>query len=200
MQIRELEVPFCYEVTPRQFPDDRGRFWEFYRFDRLEEALGHPLRLAQGNASISRKGVVRGVHFAELRPGQAKYVTCFSGAVLDFAVDIRIGSPTFGTWDTVLLDGVDRRAIYLAEGVGHAFVALTDEAVVSYLVSSVFDAPREHGVNPVDPELALDFGLPADDLVLSEKDTSAPGLAAAAEAGLLPTWEDALRYYQELGR
>ena len=135
MQIRELNIPDSYEITPKQFGDDRGVFLEWYRFDRLEEAIGHPLDLAQGNTSVSKRGVVRGIHFADVPPSQAKYVTATHGAVLDFVIDIRVGSPTFGQWDSVLLDDVDRRAIYLAEGLGHCFVALTDDATVSYLVT-----------------------------------------------------------------
>jgi dTDP-4-dehydrorhamnose 3,5-epimerase len=198
VQIRELKIPNSYEITPRQFGDERGVFLEWYRFDRLEEAVGHPLALAQGNTSVSRRGVVRGIHFADIPPSQAKYVTAVHGAVLDFVIDIRVGSPTYGQWDSVLLDDSDRRAIYIAEGLGHCFVALTDDATVSYLVTSTFNAEREHGVNPLDPEVGLDFGLPFDDLLLSPKDTDAPGLAEAAASGLLPTWEAARAFYASL--
>lgn len=195
MQIRELSIPDSYEITPRQFPDDRGVFLEWYRFDRLEEAVGHRLDLAQGNSSVSKRGVVRGIHFADIPPGQAKYVTANRGAVLDFVIDIRVGSPTFGAWDSVLLDDVDRRAIYIAEGLGHCFVALTEDATVSYLVTSTFHAEREHGINPVDPEIGLDFPIDSDDLLLSPKDTSAPSLTEAAAAGILPTWEATRAFY-----
>lgn len=198
VQIRELKIPDSYEITPRQFPDERGVFLEWYRFDRLEEAVGHPLELAQGNTSVSRRGVVRGTHFADIPPSQAKYVTANRGAVLDFVVDIRVGSPTFGQWDSVLLDDVDRRAIYIAEGLGHCFVALTDDATVSYLVTAAFDAGREHGIDPTDPEVGLRFPMDDDDLVLSSKDTEAPSLAAAAASGLLPTWDDARAHYAKL--
>ena len=198
MQIRELSVPDAYEITPKQFPDDRGVFFEWYRFDRLEETIGHPLDLRQANTSVSRRGVVRGIHFADVPRGQAKYVTALHGAVLDFAIDIRVGSPSFGRWDSVLLDTVDRRAIYLAEGLGHCFVALTDDATVSYLVSDVYHPAAEHGIDPRDPEVGLAF--PEGDLVLSPKDTEAPGLTGAAESGLLPRWDDVRAYYRELGR
>ncbi|GAB3385022.1 dTDP-4-dehydrorhamnose 3,5-epimerase [Humibacter soli] len=198
MQIRELAVPDAYEITPVQHRDDRGVFLEWYRFDRLEEAVGHPLNLKQGNTSVSRKGSVRGIHFADIPPSQAKYVTCTSGAVLDYAIDIRVGSPTFGRWDTVRLDDVDRKAIYLAEGLGHCFVALTDDATVSYLVTDVYNPTREHGINPLDPELALEFPGEAGELLLSPKDTDAPSLAEAAASGLLPTWDEARAFYASL--
>jgi dTDP-4-dehydrorhamnose 3,5-epimerase len=200
VQIRELRVPDSYEITPKQFGDDRGVFLEWYRFDKLEETIGHSLNLAQGNTSVSKRGVVRGIHFADVPPSQAKYVTATHGAVLDYVIDIRVGSPTFGEWDTVLLDDTDRRAIYLSEGLGHAFVALTDDATVSYLVTSTFNAEREHGINPLDPEIGLVFPEEAGEPLLSPKDTDAPGLSEAAAQGLLPTWEAARAYYETLNK
>lgn len=198
MQIRELAIPDAYEITPIQRADDRGVFLEWYRYDLLAEAVGHPLDLRQANSSVSRKGVVRGIHFADIPPGQAKYVTAPYGAVLDFVVDIRVGSPTFGQWDSVLLDDVDRRAIYIGEGLGHCFVALTENATVSYLVSDTYNAGREHGIDPLDPEVALVFPEAAGELSLSPKDTDAPSLSDAAALGLLPTWRDAKAHYDSL--
>lgn len=200
VQIRELSVPDSYEITPKQFADDRGVFLEWYRFDKLEDTIGHSLSLAQANTSVSRRGVVRGIHFADVPPGQAKYVTVGNGAVLDFVIDIRVGSPTFGQWDSVLLDDVDHRAIYIAEGLGHCFVALTDNATVSYMVTSTFNAGREHGINPLDAEVGLVFPDQARELLLSEKDTQAPGLSDAAAAGLLPAWDASRSYYASLNR
>ena len=198
MHIRELSIPDSYEITPVQHADDRGVFLEWYRFDLLEQAVGHSLQLKQANTSVSKRGVVRGVHFADVPPSQAKYVTAVRGAVLDFVVDIRVGSPTFGQWDSVRLDDVDRTAVYLAEGLGHAFVALTDDATVSYLVSDTYRPGREHGITPLDPTVALAFPDEAGELLLSPKDTEAPTLAVAAEAGLLPTWDAARAYYDTL--
>lgn len=198
MQIRELKIPDSYEITPKQFGDDRGVFLEWYRFDRLAEVVGHSIDLRQANTSVSKRGVVRGIHFADVPVGQAKYVTATHGAVLDYVVDIRVGSPTFGQWDSVLLDDVDRRAIYLAEGLGHAFVALTDDATVSYLVTDTFKADREHGIDPLDPEIGLVFPPEAGEALLSPKDTSAPSLSEAAASGLLPTWDDMRAYYSTL--
>src|SRR3954466_268731 len=124
MEIRELMIGGAFEVTPRVHGDARGAFLEWFRADRFTEATGHPFTLAQANASVSAAGTVRGIHFAQLPPSQAKWVTRLRGAVLDVIVDIRVGSPTFGTWETVTLDDEDRRAAYLSEGLGHAFMAL----------------------------------------------------------------------------
>ena len=198
MQIRELSIPDSYEITPKQFGDDRGVFLEWYRFDKLEETLGHRLDLAQANTSVSKRGSVRGIHFADVPPSQAKYVTTTRGAVLDYVIDIRVGSPTFGQWDSVLLDDTERKAVYIAEGLGHCFVALTDNATVSYLVNSTFSPIREHGINPLDKEVGLVFPPEAGELLLSPKDTDAPTLEAAAAAGLLPSWDDARAYYATL--
>ena len=198
MQIRELKIPDSYEITPKQFGDDRGVFLEWYRFDKLAEVVGHSIDLRQANTSVSKRGVVRGIHFADVPLGQAKYVTATHGAVLDYVVDIRVGSPTYGQWDTVLLDDTDRRAIYIAEGLGHAFVALTDDATVSYLVTDTFNAEREHGIDPLDGQIGLVFPAEAGEPLLSPKDTEAPSLAEAASAGLLPTWDDMRTYYASL--
>ena len=198
MNIRELSIADAFEITPVQRADDRGVFLEWYRFDLLQEAVGHPLQLRQANKSVSKRGVVRGIHFADIPLGQAKYVTAVVGAVLDFVVDIRVGSPTFGEWDTVLLDDVDHRAVYLAEGLGHAFVALTEGATVSYLVSDTYSPTREHGINPLDAEIALRFPAEAGELLLSPKDTEAPGLSEAAASGLLPTWDAATAHYDSI--
>ena len=198
MQIRELSIPDSYEITPKQFGDDRGVFLEWYRFDKLSEVVGHPIDLRQANTSVSKKGVVRGIHFADVPLGQAKYVTAAHGAVLDFVIDIRVGSPTFGQWDAVRLDDVDRKAIYISEGLGHAFVALTDDATVSYLVTDTYNPTGEHGINPLDTDIALVFPDEAGEALLSPKDTDAPTLREAQAAGLLPTWDAMRSYYDSL--
>lgn len=197
MQVRELAVPGALEFTPRQHGDDRGLFLEWFKVEELQAAVGHPLTLAQANLSVSRAATLRGVHFADVPPGQAKYVTCPAGAVLDFIVDIRVGSPTFGATDVVRLDGKDRRAVYLSEGLGHAFLALEDNSTLTYLCSTGYSPGREHGINPLDPALGL--ALPDGvDFLLSDKDRDAPTLAEAAESGLLPTWDACQAYVATL--
>ncbi len=188
MQVRELAVPGAFEFTPVQHGDDRGLFLEWFKVDVLRGAAGHRLQLAQANMSVSKAGSLRGIHFADVPPGQAKYVTCPAGAVIDYIVDLRVGSPTFGAVDAVRLDAVDRRAVYLSEGLGHGFLALEDGSTLTYLCSTGYSPGREHAVNPLDP--ALNLGLPEDvAFVLSDKDQAAPTLAEAIETGLLPTWE-----------
>ncbi|TCC00619.1 dTDP-4-dehydrorhamnose 3,5-epimerase [Micromonospora zingiberis] len=184
MKLRPMGIEGAWEITPQQHGDSRGQFLEWYRSDRLAEAVGHPLRLAQGNISVSARNVVRGIHFADVPPGQAKYVTCVRGAVLDVVVDLRVGSPTFGQWESVRLDDVDRRAVYLAEGLGHGFCALTDDATLSYLCSTMYNPSVEHAVNPLDEELGIEW--PSETPLLSARDAAAPTLAQARASGLLP--------------
>ena len=186
MKVTPLSIEGAWEITPQRHGDPRGLFMEWYRGDRLAEAVGHPLRLAQANLSVSVRGVVRGIHFADVPPGQAKYVTCVRGAVLDVVVDLRRGSPTFGQWEGVRLDEEQRRAVYIGEGLGHGFCALTDDATLSYLCSSTYNPAAEHCVHPLDPALAIDW--PADVPLLSARDEAAPNLAEAGRAGLLPAY------------
>jgi dTDP-4-dehydrorhamnose 3,5-epimerase len=197
MDIRALNISGSFEITPRQFSDDRGVFLESFRGDRLAEAIGHRLDVIQTNVSVSSKGTVRGVHFADVPPSQAKYVTALAGSFIDFVIDIRVGSPTFGQWDSVLLDTVSRRATYLAEGLGHLICSLQDDSTVMYLCSATYDPAREHGINPLDPELGL--ALPEGvNPVLSAKDAAAPSLNEAAAQGLLPRYDECVRFYAEL--
>ena len=194
MKVRELTIPDAYEISTDVFPDDRGLFVNPFRADVLAEAIGRPFEVRQTNHSASRRGAVRGLHFALLPPGQAKYVYVPRGAVLDIVVDIRVGSPTFGRHEVLRLDDRDFRAVYLSEGLGHCAVALEDDTVLSYLCSTTYDPAREKGINPLDPALALPIPEGITPL-LSPKDTTAPTLAEARELGLLPTYEDCRAFY-----
>jgi len=196
MHIRPLRVEGAWEVTPRLFADSRGVFAEGFRVDHLAEHIGHELLVRQTNISVSTAGAVRGIHYADVPPSQAKYVTATSGVFLDFVVDVRLGSPTFGEWDSVLLDDVHRRAVYLSEGLGHALACLEAGAAV-YLCSTVFSPARERGATPLDPAIGLALP-PGFAPVLSDKDAQAPTLAAAGRAGLLPDYAACIRYRRSL--
>jgi dTDP-4-dehydrorhamnose 3,5-epimerase len=192
-----MTIEGTWEVTPRLRPDERGIFLETYRDDRFKAAVGHRFDLAQVNCSVSQRGTIRGIHFADVPPGQAKYVTCLHGSVLDVVVDTRVGSPTFGQWESVVLDETDRRAVYVAEGLGHAFMALSDGATVCYLCSQPYAPDREHGVHPLDPRLAIRW--PSDiEPVISAKDSLAPTLDAALQESRLPRYEDCVAWYAVL--
>ncbi|GGZ64313.1 dTDP-4-dehydrorhamnose 3,5-epimerase [Streptomyces inusitatus] len=195
--MKSLSIEGAWLYEPILHTDDRGSFLEVFQRDAFQLATGRRLELAQVNCSVSRLGVIRGVHFADLPPGQAKYVTCLQGAVRDVIVDLRPGSPTYRTWEAVELDDVSRRAVFLSEGLGHAFQAVTDEATVMYLTTASYRPAHEHGIDPLDPELAIAW-LPDAEPVLSGKDTSAPSLAEAEAMGLLPAYEDCLRHLSSL--
>jgi dTDP-4-dehydrorhamnose 3,5-epimerase len=184
--MKPLGIAGAWIRTPRIHPDGRGSFLEWFRGDELEGHLGYRPEMAQGNCSVSRRGVVRGIHYADVPPGQAKYVTCVSGSIMDVVADLRVGSPTFGRWEAVTLDDQARQAVYLAEGLGHAYMALSDEATVLYLCSTSYNPGREHAIHPLDPSLGIAW--PADTgIVMSERDSAAPSLADALARGLLPS-------------
>jgi dTDP-4-dehydrorhamnose 3,5-epimerase len=199
VKVHKLAVPGALAFTSPQFPDDRGLFLEWFRQDTLTEAVGYPLTLAQANCSVSHRGVLRGVHYADVPPGQAKYVTCVRGAVLDVVVDLRVGSPSFGRSDAVSLDDRGRTALFLPVGVGHAFLALSDDATVVYLCDTGYTPAAEHGVHPLDPGLGLPW--PTDvPPVFSPRDAAAPTLAEALAAGALPSHAACVRREEELRR
>ena len=191
MQVRELNIPGAWEITPHPHSDSRGLFFEWFTDHEFTAFAGHRLDVRQVNCSVSAAGVLRGLHFAQLPPSQAKYVTCVSGAVFDVVVDIRLGSPTFGRWDSVLLDDCDRKSIYLSEGLAHGFVALQDDSTVMYLCSTEYNPQREHTICATDPALGIDWPAPAGrQASLSDRDLQAPTLEQVRCAGLLPSWTE----------
>ena len=195
MSFRELRVPGAWEITPTVHADARGLFFEWFTDPGFTAMTGHYFDLQQANCSVSAAGVLRGVHFSELPPSQAKYVTCVRGSVYDVVVDIRVGSPTFGQWDAVLLDDRERKSVYLSEGLGHAFLALEDDSTVMYLCSAGYAPQREHTI------LATSLGIDWPDthpLILSERDAAAPTLDETRAAGLLPTWADTQAFVERL--
>ena len=194
--MRELGIAGAFEFTPVVHRDERGSFHEWFRADVLSEITGngfavHAETIAQSNCSLSKAGTLRGVHFAQVPPGQAKYVTCLAGAALDVVVDLHTHSPTYGAWDSVLLDDRDCRCVYIPEGLGHAFMALADATLVAYLCSTGYDPAREHGIDPFDPDIGIVWpthdrdGRPLTPL-LSDKDRAAPSLDELRQRGLLP--------------
>ena len=146
MKVRELAVAGAWEITPQPHADSRGVFFEWFTDPGFTAMTGHRFDLRQANCSVSSAGVLRGLHFAQLPPSQAKYLVCPHGAVFDVVADIRVGSPTFGQWDSVLLDDRDRRSVYISEGLAHGFLALQDDSTVMYLCSAGYNPTREHTI------------------------------------------------------
>ena len=156
MASRELAVAGAFELTPTRHTDDRGLFFEWFTDAEFTALTGHRFDLRQANCSVSSAGVLRGLHFAQYPPGQAKYVTCAAGSVFDVVVDIRVGSPTFGRWDAVLLDARDHRSVYLPADVAHGFLALEDASTVLYLCSTGYNPQREHTISATDPAIGIE--------------------------------------------
>ena len=199
MRISPLDLADAWLIEPPVYADDRGAFLEWFRADRLAESTGRTMPIVQANTSVSARGVVRGIHYAEVPLGQAKYVTVPVGAIVDYLVDLRVGSPQFAQWVAVELNDENRHAVFVPEGFGHAFVALRDDTVVSYLVSDVFRPEREHAVHPFDSRLALDIAERVDaPLRLSPKDEAAPTLDQAFAANMLPTLSACQERYRAL--
>lgn len=195
--MERLGIDGAWSYTPRIHHDDRGHFNEWFRGGEFEDDLAYSLDLRQVNCSVSAKGVIRGIHYTDVPPGQAKYVFCPSGAIMDVIVDLRVGSPTFRRWEAVRLDDTDRRAVFLEHGLGHAIMALTESATAVYLCTSTYAPAADREINPLDPDLGIAWPLEKEP-ILSAKDGAAPSLAEAGDAGLLPSYEDCLAAAGEL--
>jgi dTDP-4-dehydrorhamnose 3,5-epimerase len=163
-------------LEPTLHGDERGFMVETYRRDAWAE-LGVDVEFVQHNHSRSSKGTLRGLHF-QTGPGQAKLVRCARGAILDVAVDLRRGSPTFGHWEGHVLDDVAHHQLFVPIGFGHGFAVLSEYADVTYLLSSLYDPETESGIAWDDPDVGVDWGV--SEPLLSERDRSAPRLAEVA--------------------
>ncbi|WP_327158657.1 dTDP-4-dehydrorhamnose 3,5-epimerase [Streptomyces tubercidicus] len=191
MRTRKLAVAGGFEFTPDIHSDHRGLFFSPLQDEAFVAAVGHRFPVAQTNHSKSARGVLRGLHFTATPPGQAKYVYCARGKALDAVVDIRVGSPTYGQWDLVNMDSESFRAVYIPDGLAHAFLALEDDTVMSYLVSSAYQAELEHAIDPLDPAIGLPWPHGVE-FRLSARDIIAPRLAEAEAKGMLPNYADCL--------
>jgi NDP-hexose 5-epimerase len=196
MRISELTVPDAYLIEPEPIADSRGVFYEVIRQGALRRITGHELMIRQVNYSVSKRNTVRGIHGTTLPPGQVKLTTCVRGAALDIAVDIRVGSPTFGHYTVTRQDAASGTAVYLPDGIGHAFQALTDDTCMCYLCSEEYVPGTMIDIDAFDPDLALPWELTGS-AIRSTKDAAAPTLSTAAAAGLLPTYEQCVKSYAD---
>jgi dTDP-4-dehydrorhamnose 3,5-epimerase len=179
---QKTNIKDVFLFTPQVFEDSRGHFFESFRQDKTLEETGFNFEVKQFNTSLSKRGVLRGIHFKKNPPGQAKFVSVSQGMILDLAIDLRKSSKTFGEWQAFELSNDNNQSLLLGYGIGHAFLALEDNTKVSYLCDSVFEPDIEFGINPLKAgidwqELAKPFGL--SEFVVNEKDSLAPGLKDA---------------------
>lgn len=194
--IIDLPIPGAWLYVPTVHGDERGSFHEGFRAAEFSEKLGYPFNVAQANISRSARNVVRGIHLAEVPPGQAKFVTCLAGEIRDVLVDLRVGSPAYGKQVALPLSEENNIAVYIPIGVGHGFTAVSEQATLNYLVTEAYNPDREFGIDPFDADLAVDWGVSSDAAILSSKDASAPAVAAVQDR--LATWADCRGWEKEL--
>jgi dTDP-4-dehydrorhamnose 3,5-epimerase len=185
MNAQALSIHGAWLIQSRVFADERGTFSEWFKSSLLTEITGESFEPLQANVSVSNAGVIRGIHYSLAPCGQAKLVTVMSGSIMDFAIDVRVGSPTFGKHESVVLAAGDGQALFLQSNMAHAFQALEHNTVVSYLVSSEYSPSEEKEISPMCSVLGIQWS-PNLPMVLSEKDRSAPDLSKQSKMGLLP--------------
>lgn len=184
MQVEALGLEGLFRLTSPVWGDDRGFFREWLKMPDLESA-GLNFVARQANLSRSTRNVVRGLHYSIAPEGQSKVVTCAEGELVDIMVDLRVGSPTFGQHESVVLRGGDGVSLYLPSGIGHGFCAQSDAAVLVYLLSSPYNPECELEVHPFDAEIGISWPLTGEP-ILSAKDAAAPTFEQRRANGTLP--------------
>jgi dTDP-4-dehydrorhamnose 3,5-epimerase len=182
LAFRTTEIAGVWLFEPQVFRDQRGEFFETFRPDQILDQTGFNFKAAQVNTSVSNRGVIRGIHFKQNPPGQAKFVAVNAGSIIDVAIDLRKSSPTFGSWQAFELSADNHISLMLGYGIGHAFLALEDNTRVTYVCDSVFQPEFEHSINPLDAGINWQsLGSPSGitNFIISDKDKTAPSLAAA---------------------
>lgn len=174
-----MEIPDIVIIEPNLYRDDRGYFIETFRKDLLEEFLGFEVPFCQDNESKSTKGVLRGLHYQLPPKAQSKLVRVIKGRVLDVAVDIRKGSPTFGQYIMVELSDENKYQLFVPRGFAHAFMVLEDETIFTYKVDNYYSPENDRGIAFDDPLIGINWPLPIERMKLSEKDQKLPGLSEA---------------------
>ena len=175
MEVKKTSIDGVFIIEPRIFEDSRGYFFESFSQREFEEKVG-PINFVQDNESKSSYGVMRGLHFQRPPFTQSKLVRCVKGAVLDVAVDIRKGSPTYGQHVAVELTEDNHRQFFIPKGFAHGFAVLSDTAVFQYKCDEFYHPESEGGINILDKTLNIDWRIPTDQAILSEKDTKHPFL------------------------
>lgn len=179
MKATKTTLEGCFILEPDVFKDDRGYFYESYNQQKFRKATGLDVTFIQDNQSFSSKGVLRGLHYQLGEHAQAKLVRVLSGAVLDVAVDVRKNSPTFGQHVAIELSTENKRQLFIPRGFAHGFVVLTETAEFSYKCDNLYNKPSEGGIIFNDNTLKIDWKLPENQLIISEKDSQLPVLKKA---------------------
>jgi dTDP-4-dehydrorhamnose 3,5-epimerase len=196
MKTTPLSIDGSWKIDFQRFDDNRGYFYESFKEEDFKTLIGRNFKIKQTNTSSSSKGSVRGIHFAMVPPSQAKLVQCQRGAIRDYVIDIRVGSPTFGKFEVVELGENSASAVFIEEGLAHAFVALENHTVVTYYVNEKYNPEREKGINPFDKTLNVKW--PDLELILSEKDKQAISLDESKAQGLLPNYDECKKFIKSI--
>ena len=187
MNIIPLSISGAWLIKAKRFEDGRGWFQEWFKHSLIAEETGFDFQPIQTNISKSAAGSIRGIHYSTAPKGQGKLVTVMSGSIDDVVVDVRPGSPTFGKWEKVRLDSNTGDSVLISPSLGHAFQALTDDTIVSYLVTAEFNPLAEKGITPFCADLTIEWDSMIAPLV-SQKDIEAPSLLEQKTAQNLPRY------------
>jgi dTDP-4-dehydrorhamnose 3,5-epimerase len=186
MKLTPLGFDGAWLAESPVWSDPRGFFREWFKSEDIFAGTGINFSIQQANISQSQRGVIRGIHYSLAPQGQAKWVTCVDGSIRDVIVDIRPSSPTFRKSVFVELNGLDGRAVLIGPGLGHGFASLADSSTIAYLLSSPYSPTEEFEINPMDPDLGINWGVALAEVSLSEKDKLAPSIAERHGQGKLP--------------
>ena len=174
MEIQHSPLKDCFVLKPRIFKDHRGTFYETFNQNLFKEVSGKEIDFVQDNQSTSTRGVLRGLHFQTGEMAQSKLVRVIRGKVLDVVVDIRKGSKTFGQHFSIILDEIEQQQLFVPKGFAHGFITLSERSIFSYKCDNFYNKASEGGILYNDATLALDWHLPKEDFIISEKDLELP--------------------------
>lgn len=197
LEISELALPGAFLLSPRAVGDDVVVRYETFRQDDVEDAIGRPFAIRYSDLSAARRLVLRGIYGTSGEGGRARLFDCVRGSAVHVVVDLRVGSPDYGLHEKVWLDHRNVSAVFVSEGLGHAWLALEDDTVIACHSSRPATPGAGYTVSALDPALALPWGL-TQAPVMSDEDLAAPTAAEALAKGLLPAYEDCLAPYERL--